>query len=120
MTAVELLKERGLKPAEIGVSSRGHMTFNIEKDGEVIGLFTIRAEHGQIPYVVHFAGKPGSGWALVNALKSVLRRVGATQAILNVPTEKKSLLAAARRALHAEPYSEVNGTTFLIMEVCHG
>jgi len=97
----------------------GHTTLYCEEAGEIRGFFTLREEHG-IPYVLHFCGRPEMGWRLVKALKSILAQTGAQQAIINVPTAKTKLLRATMRALHAVPYAEQDGHTFLMMEVGHG
>jgi len=115
MIRAMLLKE-GLSPSEMAFDASGHETWVMEEDGGVAGFFTLREEHG-LPYVVHFCGQPGTGWALARELKWVL---GGRRALVNVPVGKGKLLAAARRVLGAEAYGVKDGHVFLVMEGSHG
>jgi hypothetical protein len=113
----EMLRAEGLEASDMAFADCP--TVVLEKDGEAAGFFTLRMERGR-PYVIHLCGDKETGWELVKGLKAMLKGIGARRAIINIPTVKQKLLRVARRALHAVPYAEQDGHTFLTMEVNHG
>lgn len=113
----DMLSARGLGVTDMVFADRP--TWVLEEEGRLAGFFTIRPEHG-MPYVVHFAGEPGTGWKLARELKQVLRELGAQKALMNVRSDDKKLATAVQRVMGGKPYGARDGHTFFLVEVGHG
>jgi hypothetical protein len=116
----EILGKRGILPLDMGHNL--HNTWVLEKEDEVVGMFTLRMEHS-IPYVVHFSilgESVRNAWELYRGLQEILREMDAPRFIFGALKSNARFEKAIPRFIGAKRYGEDLDHTFYVMEVPNG
>lgn len=120
-----MLSAEGLALEEMAFAD--HQTWVLEREGRPAGFFTIRKEH-KMPYVLHFCTSRGPTgrrrWGdalrLARWVPMILKRMGAKQAILNVPDNRPCLARAVEKIWGARRYGHSGNLDFYLMEISNG
>jgi NADH:ubiquinone oxidoreductase subunit C len=114
-----MLLAEGLANAELGFEGDG--TWILEDEGELIGFFSLRTEHGY-PYLTHFCvakskREHSTARRLVAELKSLLKSRGHSRIIINVPTDNEYVVKMVTTYFRTQPYAERDAHKFFLTEV---